>query len=401
MRPGTRSLVALATALLATSFAAAADAGEGPHVAEVSGDVEIGRGEPPAWTPARAGDALAAGDAVRTGHSGRAELALGSGTVRLYGDSLLRLPAAGMGAGGAEEVRLDRGQSLFDVHTRGAGDRFEVHTPEVVVSVRGTRFAVDVSEWARVAVYRGLVGLRGTQGEFVHETLVREGFAAVGGGTGPFELSLLDATDPWEAWGPGARLPEPSARMRREGRPARLAVEGAERAARDAYRPAALEAAAARRPEVAERVAELARGGGPAGLEGAANTGDRAAHRQARERDAALDKPRRELREGVEVPFAEAWLASQVADAAAGGGMGSTTAPDDLPFEISLLDGPGPDRIEIRFEDGQAWAFSASTLESFLANGSALPPTFDALLQQQGITDPAAVVQVLLQLVQE
>ncbi len=55
--------------LLATSLALA-DA----VLTQVSGDVEIGRGQPTQWSTARAGDAMAPNDRVRTGANGRVEI---------------------------------------------------------------------------------------------------------------------------------------------------------------------------------------------------------------------------------------------------------------------------------------------------------------------------------------
>ena len=64
----------------------------GPHVRWFSGTVEVGSGDPPVWSPAHVGDALEPGAAIRTSRGARAEIALGTRTVRLYENSLLRLP---------------------------------------------------------------------------------------------------------------------------------------------------------------------------------------------------------------------------------------------------------------------------------------------------------------------
>ena len=144
------ALAALAALLLGPS--------PGPRVERILGRVEIGSGEPPIWRVARAGDPLAPGDVVRTGHDGRAELVLAAGSVRLYGDTLLRLPMASAAPGSADAVELDEGSSLFDILRRGRDD-FEVRTPEVVVSIKGTRFLVVAEERAEVAVFHGTVGL--------------------------------------------------------------------------------------------------------------------------------------------------------------------------------------------------------------------------------------------------
>ena len=55
-------------------------------------------------------------------------------------------------------VRMERGAILFDVAPLGAGSHFEVHTPDARVCVRGTVFAVEVSErGTAVWVYEGSV----------------------------------------------------------------------------------------------------------------------------------------------------------------------------------------------------------------------------------------------------
>jgi hypothetical protein len=196
--------------LAVVALLAATTASAEPRLTVVSGEVEIGRGEPPVWRVARTGDALGPGDRVRTGGGGRAEVDLGGALARLYENSLLRLPDGGA-------VGLERGGSLFDVTPRTPADPFEVRTPEVVASVKGTRFAVLVAEaGAAVNVYEGLVGVRRGALETTREVLVREGFGAVGaGGSSSFELRLLPAADPWQGWSEGAPAPPlPSALSR-------------------------------------------------------------------------------------------------------------------------------------------------------------------------------------------
>jgi hypothetical protein len=200
-----RTYAARAAVLLGIVWLLAAPASAETRLTVVSGDVEIGRGEPPAWRRARVGDALAPGDQVRTGGGGRAEVELGAGVARLYENSLLRLPADG----GPTALGLEQGGSLFDVAPRPASDPFEVRTPEVVAGVKGTRFAVLVADTgAAVNVYEGLVGVRRRSLESAREVLVREGFGAVGHGPGgSFELRLLPAGDPWHGWKDGAPAP--------------------------------------------------------------------------------------------------------------------------------------------------------------------------------------------------
>src|SRR5262249_28757667 len=147
-RPGLKR-VALVLALgLALAGAASAES----HLSRVSGDVQIGRGEPAVWVAGREGAQLGAGDEVRTGRNGRAEVDLGSAVVRLYENSLLRLPVDAERPGGPAAVGLDGGNSLFEVAPRPAKDPFEVRTPEVVATVKGTQFGVAVGAHGAAAV---------------------------------------------------------------------------------------------------------------------------------------------------------------------------------------------------------------------------------------------------------
>jgi hypothetical protein len=223
----------------------------GPRIESLRGRVEIGSGEPPAWRAARPGDLLAPGDRVRTGRDGRAELALPAGSVRLYGDSLLRLPGASMAADG-DAVELDAGSSLFDVLKRGARSPFEVRTPEVVVSIKGTRFLVTADERAEVAVYHGTVGLRRGE-DHARELLVHAGFLAVGHGGEPFELLVNTSPDPWDNWLeniPPPRAPESASNSDGD-------VHAALQAARTQSRREALEEALDRHPALADRLTEV------------------------------------------------------------------------------------------------------------------------------------------------
>ena len=151
---------------------------------------------------------LRAGDSVRTGRGARAEIDLGTGTVRLFEASLLRLPPEAMRPEGPSAVGLEAGDSLFEVRPRKPGDPFEVRTPEVVASVKGTRFSVQLAQdGAAVSVFSGLVGVRGPKASHDSEVLVRSGFAALGGANKPFELSLQSSIDPWQRWKDGAPPP--------------------------------------------------------------------------------------------------------------------------------------------------------------------------------------------------
>ncbi len=250
-RPAT-FVLALWVAIIATQTAWA---GSG-RINEAIGEVERGRGTPPVFEAVKRGDEVAPGDVIRTGRGGRVELVLGAGTVRLYENSLLRVPGD---AKAGHEVELERGRSIFDVLKAKVTDRFEVRTPEVVVSVKGTRFEVDlVGKLAEVAVFRGTVGVRAPDAALELETLVREGFAAMGKADTPFELDLRPRTDPWESWASSTEPQQTALETTRLDRKAELHIQ-AQAAARNSSAKELIGIATARNPQIAKRVAELRR----------------------------------------------------------------------------------------------------------------------------------------------
>jgi hypothetical protein len=332
-------LAALAAMLLAPT--------SGPRIEWIRGAVEIGRGEPPAWRAAQAGEELAPGDAVRTGRDGRAELALPAGSVRLYGDSLLRLPLAGA-PGQAEAVLLDAGSSLFDVLRRG-GDTFEVRTPEVVVSIKGTRFLVVADERPEVAVYHGVVGLRREQGS-ARELLVREGFAALAEPGRAFDLVWSGAPDPWEAW---LDVPMPP---RAPSGPAAEAgdVDAAKAAARAASRSEAVEQAVRRHPELGERMAEA--------------IADRAPTRGEVSPAAPSPDPLADVNDAGKALLEERYVETWLNDV-------SGTGQD---FDLQPL----TDAVVVNLA-GQSWTLSTTDLEAALDGVTTLPqPLLDAVAGQ-------------------
>jgi FecR protein len=240
-----RALVFIAAAFLAANVGMADTV-----LTQVSGHVEIGRGEPASWVPAHSGDVVAANDRVRTGADGRVEIKMDAATLRVHENSMLLLPAA---VEDADRVELEEGRSLFDV-LRREERRFEVHTPTVVVSVKGTRFDVDAGiDIGEVTVYRGTVGVREADAIGMVETLVREGFLATGGGGMPVEVDVSTANDPWQLWQEFGR-----AQIQDRTRPTRMGeMDRAKATLHRATAANVIMKAAERKPEVAQRLKEL------------------------------------------------------------------------------------------------------------------------------------------------
>lgn len=353
------ALMLLAAALMAP--------GQGSRLVSLSGEVEIGRGEPPVFVRAEPGEPLAPGELVRTGGDGRAELHLGRASVRLYPNSLLRVPDASgamSSAGEVEGVELERGGSLFDV--LHGEDPFEVRTPEVVVSVKGTRFSVALDDaGAEVAVFRGLVGVRSLAVDAAYETLVREGFVARGHDS--FDLSLHQWDDPWEAWQRGASLPElPEPSLPRQAEATLLEARTAAMA--DARREAVLRAAE-RHPEVAERLTRLREARG-----GAAKV----------DLDAVQDGGHDGMKKELEQEYMEKFVNPGQDPSGSGGAAAMTT------LELSFVDGSGvsgDDLLHIDASDGSAWDLDEGALEDVVRGVGNLPGNLSTLLGSRGISD--------------
>jgi hypothetical protein len=378
-------------------FVAAEVAALDAEVTKVSGRVERGRGEPTRWEPLRVGDGLNAGDAVRTGSDGRAELLWMGSTLRLYGDSLLRLPTAAA-RDGADALEMEAGTSLFDVKRR-PGRSLEVRTPEIVVSVKGTRFAVDLSgDGPGVAVYRGAVGVRSLALRVLDEVMVREGFRADGSGGGLPELFLLREGDPWDSWGPDASAPRISAAD--ETHPDRSGLAEAKRAMVRTYRGEVLRRATQADPALARRLAAIGdaklalRREGPASLDEDTQTG---LGELTETTDPILDTGIEEVRNTLEQEFVEAWVNGETSTGTAtGGGTGTNTTS----FEISLIDGSGgsgSDRVRIdEQEAAQFWELTESDLSKVIDGSQSFPNSLETLLSAAGVTDLKLFAEMLI-----
>ena len=356
--------------LLALAGAASAE----PHLSRMSGDVQVGRGEPVVWQAGREGAELGAGEAVRTGSDGRAEIDLGTAVVRLYENSLLRMPVDASRPDGPAAVQLDGGSSLFQVAPRPPQDPFEVRSPEVVASVKGTQFGVTLGAHggAAVDVFSGQVGVRGTSGDAAREVMVYTGFAASGAGGRPFELSLVPAGDAWKGWSEGAPpLPLPAAL----GSPS-ASSHSLEEAKAAAQGVAAQEIARRVRPD------SLAAHGGanlPAEID---KNGVAAVNPEPEltpiDKAAAIDSPTgRPIQEEV----AGAILNGSVPGGTPAGAAGLG------PLTVQVLDREGPDAVLISGAQGPLAQITEKQVETVIETGSAasLPASVVSALNANGV----------------
>jgi hypothetical protein len=347
----------------------------GARLSVSTGTVEIGRGEPPVWKQAEAGDTLAAGDRVRTGEDGRAEVIVAGSTLRVYPNSLLRLPDEAT----PREVGLEKGSSLFDVIHNG--EPFEVRTPEVVVSVKGTRFGVEVEgDEAAVSVFRGLVGVHG-DGAGASETLVHAGFSAFG--HDQFELSWHGAEDPWNGWNQGGELPKPPHHDRRDA------------ALRDAREVALL---SARDLAHDGKAKEHGEGHGKGKEHGREHDGMAPPEPPAAHDDGDLLFPGKKARDPLSKVRDDKKGPGDLEDALNESILENTieNATNGL-LTINFVDGSGgsgSDRVELA-ANLDTWVFEENQLDDILEGEESLPENLVAVLESQGVNDQALVNQLL------
>ena len=133
----------LAVGVFAGWRAHAATDGSLAKVTAVQNTVESKTASAPAWAPSKTGEALKANDRIRTGPASRAAILYSDQTLHRMNEKseIEILPPA---AGGTGVVKILSGQSYFT--TRTPKDFGRVQTPTVTAAIKGTEFAVGVSE---------------------------------------------------------------------------------------------------------------------------------------------------------------------------------------------------------------------------------------------------------------
>lgn len=90
---------------------------------------------------------LSSSDTLRTGAAASAHAVLASGAVvNVQASTSVRFRASRTGIDGSEDVALEKGTIALKVPKLGPHRRLSIHTPDAVVTVRGTEFSVDVRE---------------------------------------------------------------------------------------------------------------------------------------------------------------------------------------------------------------------------------------------------------------
>jgi len=153
------------------------------------------------WQPVDEGDALAAGEAVRTQEGSRVAILLTNGTqLKLNANSRLELkrvttpPPEGLLPTAAEALRSVLRVLNGEVWVRNSGEPLDLQTVPATASIRGTEFtlAVEPGDAARLAVLSGLVEFSNPQGRVL---VAASEQATVQLGQAPRKTVLLNPLD--------------------------------------------------------------------------------------------------------------------------------------------------------------------------------------------------------------
>jgi ferric-dicitrate binding protein FerR (iron transport regulator) len=166
--------IVILTLAAAAPVLAQAPARVAGSITSASGSVQLQRGT--ATTPAAAGTPINIDDRVITGPGGHAVVTLTAGSTLELGESsnlaIDNHTLAPAGGRAATQVSLFSGVVRSIVNATAGTPNFEVHTPNAVAAVRGTRFDTaytdtetrptygDCHKFTDVAVYEGLVEVR-------------------------------------------------------------------------------------------------------------------------------------------------------------------------------------------------------------------------------------------------
>jgi len=169
----------------------------------VEGNVTLQRPDISQWAEAPVNTPLQEGFKLSTGDSSFAEVEFeNGGTVRLGQQGLLDLAELELTPGGGKinHLQLEQGYATFHARLESGEDSFEVSTPMVVLTPRGSAmFRVDLDQDAeRVEVFRGAVDVTGNPGSW---TLEKNAVLELRPGSDePANVSQEITKDDWDNW---------------------------------------------------------------------------------------------------------------------------------------------------------------------------------------------------------
>lgn len=200
--------MALVFGLFAGAGQASADEADGAATWVVSGLSGTAFSRPggasgDSWHRLRAGTPIEPGSVVRTDAGGRLTLANGEDRIELSGSSEIELPATPEN-GAFTRVIHWIGSAVFQVGKRPE-PHFEVDTPYLVATVKGTEFTTSVSDaGASVEVDHGVVGVSTSDGKDSTDLAAGQSASVAAGDTGRVAPGKL-SEQPAEAGGDKAR----------------------------------------------------------------------------------------------------------------------------------------------------------------------------------------------------
>jgi hypothetical protein len=209
--PGiSRTVVATAFVLIASSHAFAADGGSW-SVSKSSGEVWIATSEVQ-QASLKQDDSLKPGDTIRTGRTGRVLLVRGQETMMIAPNSVVGLPAEAK-EGLSTTIVQQAGSILLEVEKRNV-KHFEVETPYLAAVVKGTQFRVTVNAAATsVDVIRGQVEVADFKSGQIAQVMPGQQATSFAHGKSGLSLSGSGTLNPIEQGKPRApsfdRIPVP------------------------------------------------------------------------------------------------------------------------------------------------------------------------------------------------
>lgn len=171
-----------------------------PRLSVVEGAVRYWRPDADDWDAAPLNAAMADGDIVSTGESGRAEIQVGSRDfVRLTGDTALTLLTHDAGL---MRFSVDSGTASFDLRSTRSGQTMQIDTPNLSIATGGQgyyRVFVGDGETRLIVRRGGRATLSFPSGR--DRTVVAGEEAVVLGDDGSrFEVSPAPSQDRWDRW---------------------------------------------------------------------------------------------------------------------------------------------------------------------------------------------------------
>lgn len=125
----------------------------------VRGRVSIKRADSEEWIWARKGMSLNAGDSIRTGEKGYAEIGMNAtefsitgSEIRMAPQSVITIPDDTLVVEKKSRIRVAIDEGVREIYNLFGEEEFEVETPSAVMGIRGTDFIIEVDDGGNTTV---------------------------------------------------------------------------------------------------------------------------------------------------------------------------------------------------------------------------------------------------------